>query len=347
MKPFSLYYLLSMILTLSVTACATVKDTQSLVILPQDCSVPVSKDTALTLSGQIDPNSHISWQADFGSIVQNPQGLSATYLAPSVPGVALITATVTSGIDASSTVLTVSCKVNDLQSITLIPNTPAVLSTGLLSLVKPTIIISEVMGNPCGDMDQRMFNQYVELYNYGNQPVDVGGWWLYDEGSAGTPDQLTSWNKRSSFVIANDLILDSTIIPAGGVAVILSPEYPKNIDIEKMPYRFPAGTLIFTVAVSDTLGDDFFGIIADQNGYDTLTLYTGSISVIDSVVDTYGTPLIPSVYPFEIQDDHNDNIPTYLSDCSSIERINPHTPDAESNWKTVLNGTPGEAPYNK
>src|SRR5512140_3048074 len=62
-----------------------------------------------------------------------------------------------------------------------------------------TVIISEVMANPCGSIEVRKWNEYVELYNYGGQPVDVGGWWLADTGmaGAGTPDQLVAWSQRN------------------------------------------------------------------------------------------------------------------------------------------------------
>lgn len=317
---------------------------QSLTILPQDCSLSVSKQIGLTLSGEIDPNSQVTWQASLGSIVKNAQGLSATYIAPSVAGEALITATVTSGINASSTVLDVTCHITDA-SVTAPPQltTPSTSGEVPPDPGKPPIAISEVMGNTCGGIELRKYNQYVELYNYGDQPVDVQGWYLYDEGDSGTPDTLSAWSVRSNIIFDSQLIFNSTIIPPRSVAVVISPMYADNPI--KMPYAFPAGTVILTVAESNTLGDDFFGIIADQDGYDTVTLYIGGASIIDTVVDTYGTPVIVDDYPVEIEDDHRDNIPRYLSECTSIERIDPHLPDVESNWKPVQNGSPGEVPY--
>jgi hypothetical protein len=201
------------------------------------------------------------------------------------------------------------------------------------------------MGNPCGGVEMRKYNQYIELYNYGDNPVDVGGWWLYDEGESGTPDQIVAWNARSVIKLADGLVHDSTIIPPKGVAVVLSPQYPENFSYEKMPYRFPTGVVILTVAESNTLGDDFFGIIADRDGYDTVTLYIGSAVVITMVVDTYGTPAIIGPYPGDIDDDRNDNLPIHLPNCYAVERIDPLTSDTFSNWKRVLNGTPGEVPY--
>jgi hypothetical protein len=112
-----------------------------------------------------------------------------------------------------------------------------------------------------------------------------------------------------------------------------------------MPYDFPAGTIMLTAESSQTLGDDFFGIISNENGYDTLTLYIGGESVIDVVVDTYGTPKIVDPYPVNIDDDNLDHTPIYLSECTSAERLDPRLPDAETNWVAVYGGSPGDGPY--
>lgn len=324
-----------------ITACGTsAQASSSLSILPTDCRLEVSKEITLTLNGKLDQNSQVTWHANLGSIVQNAQGLSATYIAPQVAGEAEITASITSGISGTTSVLSTVCTIQDPQATASLTPIPPNQSFG-----EYTVIISEVMGNTCGGIDLRKYNQYVELYNYGSQPVDVGGWWLYDEGESGTPDKLVVWNTRTPLKLADNLVTNSTVIPPKGVAVILSPIYPENHDIEKMPYRFPSGVVILTAAESNTLGDDYFGIISDQDGYDTVTLYIGSESIILSVVDTSGTPAINTSYPVDIEDDRQDNIPKYLSDCTSIERIDPFQPDAETNWRDIYKGSPGEVPF--
>jgi hypothetical protein len=325
-----------------LTACASDPGggSPSLSIMPQDCSLFITETIGLTLNGEIDPNSKVSWAATLGTILNNSQGTSATYTAPAVAGEAKIEATVTSGLSGGIKAISVICHIID-PNVTAQSQTPA--QKGHQSQnASPTVVISEVMGNACGDVDQRKYLQYVELYNFGDQPVNVAGWKLYDEGASGTPDELTAWLNRSSIVFDNRYILNSTVIPPKGVAVVVSPQFYDNP--LGIPYRMPDGTVILTVAQSDTLGDDYFGIIADQNGYDTVTLYIGG-AVIEIVVDTYGTPVIPSDYPVDIDDNRKDNIPMYLSECTSIERINPLLPDSESNWRHVLNGSPGEAPF--
>ncbi len=349
MKTFSSHNMALSILVVLLTSCGGGGSNAqaSLSILPENCSVTISEQIGLTLSGAIDPNSHATWEATLGSVIYTSQGLSATYFAPPVAGEARIKATVSSDSNAGNpTILETICKVTD-PNATLSPQpTPANSVSAPPALppsTKPTVIISEVMGNACGGIDQRKYNQYVELYNYGDQPMDVGGWWLYDEGSPGTPDELTAWSSRSNIVPDGQAIIGTTIIPPKGVAIVLPPQYYENP--MGPPYKLPANAVILTVADSATLGDDFFGIITDQDGYDTVTLYKGSNSIMDTVVDTYGTPLIPNNYVADIKDDRLDNIPRYLSDCTSIERVNPLLPDAESNWVTVKNGTPGAVPF--
>jgi len=344
MKNTSLHFWALSVIAILLISCgnSTGSAPPSLSIIPEDCSVNVSEQISLTLRGALDPNSRATWEANLGSVIYNAQGLTATYIAPQVAGEALIKATIVSG-ENTSAILEVFCKIID-PSATIPPPTPtSTISEPPAASPANSIIISEVMGNACGGVEQRKYNQYVELYNYGDQPVDVGGWWLYDEGSPGTPDELTAWSNRVNTSMDAQAITNSTVIPPKGVAIVLSPQYLNNPNGPR--YRLPSGIVVLTVAESATLGDDYFGIISDQDGYDTVTLYIGSSSIINSVVDTYGTPLIPNSYPSSIEDDRLDTIPHYLSDCNSIERVNPLLPDAAENWITVKNGTPGAVPF--
>lgn len=307
-------------------------------ILPETCQVKTGEQIALALNGQIPANTNIHWEASLGKVVWTEQGLTATYIAPDTPGDAVITVSFVSGTPSPFSASRI-CIVT-----TETPPPPADIPNGTPS-GDFTIIISEVMGHPCGDLESKKFNQYVELYNYGDQPVDVEGWWLYDEGEQGTPDRLSAWDSRSKTRLNFSLITNSTIIPAHGFAVVISPIYTESWTTERMPYQFPEGTLILTASASETLGDDFFGVISIEEGRDTITLYIGGMAVMDKVVDTYGTPLISDAYPTHIDDDRLDHLPLYLHECESAERVNPLLPDAESNWVTVKGGSPGEGPY--
>ena len=334
------HYCLFIISALWLNACGSASRDANLkaAILPDVCQVLAGEQLALTLDGQIPANTKIQWSATMGEVVWAGQGLTATFLAPTVPGEAIISVLFVSGTPTPYTASR-SCVVIE-KSPTANANISASPSAALI-----TVAISELMGNPCGGLDARKFNQYVELYNFGDQPVDVGGWWLFDEGEKGTPDQLVSWNSRSTLQLDPALVTNSTVIPPRGFAVILSPIYAESNIEARMPYKIPAGVIVLTIESSQTLGDDFFGIISDRDGFDTLTLYIGSETVIDRVVDTYGTPLISGPYPANIDDDHLDHTPLYLSECESAERIDPRLPDAESNWTTLHDGSPGDGPY--
>ncbi len=333
------YLLLPSVFWLNACGSAGSIATNKATILPDVCQVQIGQQIALTLDGQIPSNTRIQWSATLGDVVWTGQGLTATFLAPSTPGDVIISVSFVSGTPAPYTTERI-CAVIAAETALPPPTVPDQLpSTGL------TIVITEIMGNPCGGLEYRKFNQYVELYNYGDQPVDVGGWWLFDEGERGTPDRLVAWDTRSKTVIGADLITNATVIPAYGFAVILSPIYTEGDIEQRMPYEFPSGTIILTAETSQSLGDDFFGIISSENGYDTLTLYVGGEAVIDKVVDTYGTPKIISPYPVNIDDDNLDHTPLYLSECTSAERVDPLLPDAEANWIAVYGGSPGDGPY--
>ena len=330
---------LFIISALFLNACgASREEALAATILPDACKVQMGGQLALTLDGQIPANTKIQWNATMGEVVWTGQGLTAVFLAPDIPGDAIISVSFVSGTPVPFTASR-SCVVTANQT----PINPVSPDSPLSSVF--TIAISEIMGNPCGELEAKKFNQYVELYNYGDQAVDVGGWWLFDEGQQGTPDHLVAWNSRSTFQFDSSLSAHTTVIPPHGFAVILSPIYSESDIEQRMPYQFPAATVILTAEASQTLGDDFFGIISSEDGYDTLTLYMGSDTVIDQIVDTYGTPNINGPYTVNIDDDHLDHTPLYLSECESAERINPQLPDAESNWITVRGGTPGDGPY--
>ena len=327
--------------TLWLNACGSSSNKAGLKasILPDVCQVRAGEQLALTLDGQIPANTQIQWSATMGEVVWAGQGLTATFLAPVIPGEAVISVLFVSGTPTPYTASR-SCVVVDNISLS-----SPISSNDPTSSPFFTIAISEVMGNPCGNLDSKRFNQYVELYNFGDQAVDVGGWWLFDEGQKGTPDRLVSWDSRSTVQFDPSLVANSTMIPARGFAVILSPTYTKSNVEQRMPYRFPPGTVILTTESGQTLGDDYFGIISSEDGYDTLTLYIGSETVIDRIVDTYGTPLINGPYPVNIDDNHLDNMPLYMSECESAERVDPRRPDAETNWITLFGGSPGDGPY--
>jgi hypothetical protein len=76
------------------------------------------------------------------------------------------------------------------------------------------------MGNPCGGDEFRKWNDFVELYNYGDQPQDVGGWWLTVNGPGNKSDKLVAWATRNPNVALNQpVVTNTTRIPAHGFIV--------------------------------------------------------------------------------------------------------------------------------
>lgn len=310
----------------------------------------------MTLDGIVPPNAVITWEASAGSIVSAPPALNALFIAPLEPTVVTITVTISSGTPSIKIPIARQCIITSPDKLPpqSVPSTgsDAAASSPLsqatqddIQKTQSTVVISEVMANPCGPLEVRKWNEYIELYNHGNQPVDVGGWWLADVGDAGTPDQLVSWLQRNpNEPLANGLVLNSTFIPARGFALILSPIYTQGTFPYTMPYHFPENTVILTIASSRSLGDDFFSIIGDGQSLDVLVLYKGGVSVIQEVVSTYGTPKLDP-YVRNIRDDNRDNLPFNLHECSSAERILPTGTDNFDNWREITNGSPGEAPY--
>ncbi len=340
------------LLALLLTGCTTSATAAGQVgILPTQCALTIGEQVSFALDGRISDNAIVVWQADRGSIAFTGQGLNAVFTAPATGGDVNISAIITSGTPIPES-LTRTCKVNDPATATASGQTPTDAPppvdppvTSKIPAAEKTIIISEVMANPCGGLEFRKWNQYVELYNYGDQPQDVGGWWLAVSGQDKKSDKIVSWESRNPQVsLKQDVVTNSTVIPPRGFAVVISPIYTRSPREHNMPYRFPAGTTIMTIAEKDRIGHNVLGIVGEGGGRDALVLYLGGASSILEVKSTYGTPIL-SGYPQDIRDDHNDNVPLDLHTCSSAERLNPLGQDAFENWHEVDGGSPGEAPY--
>lgn len=339
MSAYQRFFTSTLLVSLLTLGCTPGASAVNVKILPMVCAVETGGQIALSLDGQIPAGMQINWTASAGTVVWTGQGLTATFLAPAEGGEVTVTVSFVSGTPSPYTASRICAVVSTQQSSTSGNPPPAPAWN-----TSYTIAISEVMSNPCGGNEYKKWNQYVELYNYGDEPVNVGGWFLFDEGATGTPDQLVPWVSRSYISLDPSLVTNSTVIPPRSFALILSPSYPDAPLEHRMPYPIMPGTVILTVATGDAIGDDTFNIIGSENGYDTLTLYIGSLNIIDKVIDTYGTPEKRGPHPQDI-DNNFDNFPIYLSACHSSERINPLQPDSPSNWMPVENGTPGEGPY--
>lgn len=173
------------------------------------------------------------------------------------------------------------------------------------------LIITEVMVSPVGDDD---YNEFIEIYNSGSTPVDVSAC-KYKEGS---DDQiLFSWVAEGigGWSGSSGVVTDSTIIPAGGYAVILDQEYCDPAGDQ--PYNFPAGTIILTgddmtigdgeltativgIALIDSGSTAFTSMIFSGAGYPNDTDYSWclkSTSADPSDPASYANSLLPGGSP--------------------------------------------------
>ena len=213
-----------------------------------------------------------------------------------------------------------------------------------------TIAITEVVSTPCGGGSGAVpnRNEYIELYNYGSDSVDVMGWWIATTGGGdGTPDQIVPWKTANPGVsLGNNVVINQSLIPPGRFAVVLSPKYPTGAGEYYMPYAFPKDTIILSFSTSKFLGNDTTGLVGTKSDMSmtVIVLYQGTQKIISNVVSTYGTPTYGSS-PNNVQDDKLDKFPYPLPDCRSMERINASGPDNINNWHDINMGNPGMGDY--
>ena len=343
-------FILSVLLLTSCAGIASAAGSQPR-ILPLDCHLNAGDSITLTLDGVLPQNAGLHWDASLGSIVSTGQGLNSIYTAPDSSANVVVSLYISSGTPGGSTQpITRDCTITAIAPTPTASNPPFQPTGGgpASATATPgafTVILSEVMANPCGGDEYRKWNEYVELYNYGDQPQDVNGWWLTVTGPDNKSDMLVAWDTRNPNLSINQpVITNSTEIPAHGFAVVLSPIYMQSLDPYRLPYRFPSGTTILTIADGDRIGHKTFGIIGQGGGRDVVVLYIGGAKSIRQVISTYGSPILAK-YPQDILDDRADDLPLDLHACASAERVNPLGHDTFDNWHEVMDGSPGEAPY--
>jgi hypothetical protein len=196
------------------------------------------------------------------------------------------------------------------------------------------IAINEVMTvpqPPYGNLSNEMWNEYVEIYNYGDEEVDVRGMWIADIG--GHPGRLIAWDKRNENIPVGAAQTTNTILLPGGYAVILPPLYNGG----DRPYDdlIPHTASILTIENSDYIGDGLIG--TEGKPLDVIVLYTGTVFQIDCVVSTYGTPKEPLAGKSlgAIDDDGADDLPYAIpidGGWGGFQKVFPDGPDTPSNW---------------
>jgi hypothetical protein len=211
-----------------------------------------------------------------------------------------------------------------------------------------TIAITEVMASPCVDVTGASVNEFIELYNYGAESVNVDGWWMASNtrGDGDVPDKIVAWSARNPNSSLNqEAILDSTTIPPSGFAIILPPDYTVGDGIYVMPYQFPAETVVLSIESGERLGNETTGLLGKTNPLSVIVLYRGTELLIDEIISTYGTP-VERTSPYEIRN-NEDDLPFFVDDCHSVERINSSGPDVVANWRKSPVVSPGRGSYSQ
>lgn len=166
-----------------------------------------------------------------------------------------------------------------------------------------TIAIVDLMMVPrsrFGDQSPRFeaWNEYVELYNYGDTELDLEGLWLTDGGGAGQPDRLVSWDSRFDWYrFPTEVNTSNLILPPGEFALILPGRYvygdkPHDDLIEQ---HVRPGSVILTIAASEGFSLDLLGDIDGLECHtpgseDFVVIYQGTREEVESIVASYGQP---------------------------------------------------------
>ncbi len=142
------------------------------------------------------------------------------------------------------------------------------------------VILTEIMNNPAGgetSIPGGDSNEFIEVYNAGSDSVDLTDWSFSDGDS--DDDLAVAEGILSPLPDDPDGIYNSLILPPGGFALILDPEYtdPAN----DQPYNWPEGTLILTIASTSDLGGSRLATT------DPITLFDNSGSPVDSFPDPF------------------------------------------------------------
>jgi hypothetical protein len=300
------YFLLSLMLT-SLIGCTTSQQTpiQFEVSVDVPCELYPGQTIPLSVRGQIPSNAEIKWGTIDG-VISNESTLSTTYTAPLTEGRDVITVRIISQGKVTIETLSCSIKAGTTPVAVITDPTPVVVDEDEMPVIEandqttptaeieptteadidPTIAITEVMANPCNTEVTGVIDQYVELYNYGNNPVDISEWWLVSATVSHTDhhDQLVkivSWNTRNPFIdLGSHLIQDQTVLNPKQYALVLHPLYG-SAGSGSMTYRLPPDTVILTAAEGlSNIAGKFFSTTRPN----IVALYIGSQDQINEVI---------------------------------------------------------------
>lgn len=334
---------LALVFLVVLSSCNPPPDTTIRLFIPINCKLTPLQKISISLTGDNIPGDvEVEWKADRGTIVPK-DGMMAEFIAPDTAGLVVISAQIKIG-DTFTNPEPVTCMVEEPATIAtqvlISPPTPQIIS-GVY-----TIAITEIMGNPCGRSDEEYVNEYIELYNYGELPVDLSGLLITTTQQHGDVDELVSWEYRNpGDKFGDHLILNSMVLQPRKFAIVLSPVYRMaNVEF-KTPYTFPPETMIITMKDGDRIGQKDTNIFAVNEPLDSILLFNGSRNQIIEYVSSYGLQR-DALNLQDLSNSRQTKLPLIVKpDCSAVQKKLPGGEDIFDNWELITKGNPGSGQY--
>jgi hypothetical protein len=110
-RNLAIIFVITLALPIVTAYGAMILPPEPLVILPEDCQVPVDEEIRLELDGHIPSDMIVSWDVDQGGISYVLPGRSAVFVAPSTPAVVTVTASLSPAIPGFTASITRQCTV--------------------------------------------------------------------------------------------------------------------------------------------------------------------------------------------------------------------------------------------
>jgi hypothetical protein len=112
----ALIFVISSLLPLLVAWETLAARTDTVRILPQDCTIRVGEQLSLTLEGDLPSDVKVRWDADSGAIISVLPGRDALFFAPSSPATVTVSVSLSPGVPGMETRITRQCLVTSLHS---------------------------------------------------------------------------------------------------------------------------------------------------------------------------------------------------------------------------------------
>ena len=100
---------LLLLLSINLPSSAVAMPTNTLTILPEECSMLAGEELSLTLDRHIPPDAVVSWDVDKGSITSVLPGSNAVFIAPSKTAAVTISVTISSRLPGAETLIMRQC----------------------------------------------------------------------------------------------------------------------------------------------------------------------------------------------------------------------------------------------